>query len=116
MLLFDITTKNKGVKFVLRQMSGVTLALYLISYIFDNMFYNGWQMNDTSVHHQGFNEKYLEVGDRLAHWYEIIPKVFICSLICAIIIHKLYDGAAYLVKQGVEAIKAEKAANAEESK
>lgn len=113
MLLFDITTTNKSVKFILRQISGVTLSLYMISYIFDNMFYGGWQMNETSVRHQGFCEKYIEVGDRLAHWYEIIPKVFICSLICAIIIHKLYDGAAYLVKQGIEAIKAEKAAREE---
>ncbi|MCR4795590.1 MAG: acyltransferase family protein [Ruminococcus sp.] len=113
LLLFDITTTNKGVKFVLRQISGVTLSLYMISYIFDNMFYGGWQMNETSVRHQGFCEKYLTVGERLEHWYEIIPKVFFCSLICAIIIHKLYDGAAYLVKQGIEAIKAEKAAREE---
>lgn len=113
LLLFDITTTNKGVKFVLRQISGVTLSLYMISYIFDNMFYGGWQMNDTSVRHQGFCEKYLEVGERLAHWYEIVPKVFLCSLVCAIIIHKLYDGAAFLVKQGIEAIKAEKAAREE---
>lgn len=113
LLLFDITTTNKGVKFVLRQLSGITLSLYMISYIFDNMFYGGWQMNETSVRHQGFCEKYLTVGERLAHWYEIIPKVFFCSLICAIIIHKLYDGAAYLVKQGIEAIKAEKAARDE---
>lgn len=108
LLLFDITTTNKHVKFVLRQLSGVTLALYLMSYIFDNMFYGGWQMSPDSPHHQGFNEKYMEVGVKLGHWYEIIPKIFICSLISAIIIHKLYDLGAYLVKQGIEAIKAEK--------
>lgn len=113
LLLFDITTTNKKVIFVLRQLSGVTLSLYLISYVFDNMFYNGWQLNETSARHSGFNQKYLEVGDRLAHWYEIIPKVFICSLICAIIIHKLYDLCAFLVKQGVEAIKSEKNATEE---
>ena len=114
LLLFDITTTNKRVKFVLRQLSGVTLALYLISYIFDNMFYGGWQMNPDSPHHQGFNEKYTEVGVKLSHWYEIIPKIFICSLISAIIIHKLYDLGAYLVKQGIEAIKAEKNAREEQ--
>lgn len=114
LLLFDITTRNKGVKFVLRQISGVTLGTYLMSYVFDNMFYNGWQWSDTAKHHQGFNEKYAEVGDRLAHWYAIIPKVFICALISGLIIHKLYDLGAFLVNQGVEAIKAEKAATTEE--
>ena len=71
-------------------------------------------MNPDSPHHQGFNEKYTEVGVKLSHWYEIIPKIFICSLISAIIIHKLYDLGAYLVKQGIEAIKAEKNAREEQ--
>ncbi len=114
LLLFDITTTNKGVKFVLRQLSGVTLGTYLISYCFDNTFYNSWQKSPDSVRHIGFNEKYLEVGDRLAHWYEAIPRIFILSLISGIIIHKVYDLGAFLVKQGVEAVKAEKAATKEE--
>ena len=114
LLLFDITTKNKGVKFVLRQLSGVTLATYLISYIFDNMFYNSWQKDMNSERHIGFNEKYAEVGERLGHWYEVVPKIFICSLISAIVIHKLYDLCVFLLKKGVEAAKAEKEATAVE--
>lgn len=114
LLLFDITTKNKRVKWGLQQVSGVTLALYLMSYIFDNMFYGGWQIDPDSSRHQGFNEKYYELGAKLEHWYEVIPKVFICSLISAIVIHKLYDLCEYLFKQGVEAIKAEM--NAREKK
>uniref|UniRef100_UPI00056C270B hypothetical protein n=1 Tax=Ruminococcus flavefaciens TaxID=1265 RepID=UPI00056C270B len=75
---------------------------------------NSWQKSPDSVRHIGFNEKYLEVGDRLAHWYEAIPRIFILSLISGIIIHKVYDLGAFLVKQGVEAVKAEKAATKEE--
>ena len=113
LLLFDITVTNKRVKWGLRQVSGVTLAFYLVSFIFDSMFYYGWQMNPDSTRHKGFNEKYAEVGVRLSRWYEVIPKIFIFSLISAIIIYKLYDLCEYLAKQSVEAIKAEKSAREE---
>lgn len=116
LLLFDITTKNKGVKFVLRQISGVTLGTYLVSYVFDNMFYGGWRLNDSSPRHMGLNEKYAEVGDRFAHWYEIIPKVFICSLICGFAVHKLYDLCAFLLKKGAAALKSSKDSGAPAAK
>jgi hypothetical protein len=54
------------------------------------------------------------VGERLGHWYEVVPKIFICSLISAIVIHKLYDLCVFLLKKGVEAAKAEKEATAVE--
>ena len=116
LMLFDITTKNKGVKFVLRQLSGLTLGTYLISYIFDNMFYNGWRLSENSTHHEGFNQKYIEVGDRFAHWYEIIPKVFICSLICGFLIHKLYDLCTFLVKKVAAILKSKTSGEATKTK
>ena len=69
------------------------------------MFYNGWRLSENSAHHEGFNQKYIEVGDRFAHWYEIIPKVFICSLICGFLIHKLYDLCAFLLKKAATTLK-----------
>ena len=116
LLLFDITTQNKGVKFVLSQLAGATLGAYLISYIFDVMVYSGWKTDKASALHAGMNSKYPEVGDRLAHWYEAVPKVFICSLVCGLVIQKLYELCAFLVKKGALALKSKTCSEAAEAK
>lgn len=87
LLLCDIKTTNKPLKLILRQLSGCTLAAYLISYVFDNKFY------------AEFNAKYSDIYDRWIHAYEIIGKVFICSLICALAIHNIYNVCEMCVKK-----------------
>lgn len=92
LLLFDITTKNKIVKFILRQISGATFATYLISYIFDAKNYNK------------FNEKYPDIYDRWSHAIEIVGKNFLCALACGLIIHNLYNLCEFLIKKLVSKI------------
>ncbi|MDE5619277.1 MAG: acyltransferase [Ruminococcus sp.] len=96
MLLFDITTKNKIVTFVLRQISGTTLALYMISYVFDNKYY------------LDFNAKYPDVYERWTHSFEIIGKNFLLSLLCALVIHNVYNLCEYGVKSLIKEMKAKK--------
>lgn len=95
LLLCDIKTTNKPVKFILRQLSGCTFATYLISYVFDNKFYID------------FNAKYSDVYDRWLHAYEIIGKVFICSLICGLVIHNIYNVCEMCIKRLAAKKKAE---------
>ncbi|MCM1313755.1 MAG: acyltransferase family protein [Prevotella sp.] len=97
MLLFDITTKNKVVKFILRQLSGVTFGTYLISYVFDAKNYGE------------FNEKYPVVYDRWSHAIEIVGKNFLCALVCGLVIHNLYNLCEFLIKKLIEKIKSGKA-------
>ncbi len=96
MLLFDITTKNKIVKFILRQISGTTLALYMISYVFDNKYY------------VEFNGKYPDVYERWTHSFEIIGKNFLLSLLCALVIHNVYNFCEYGIKCLIREIKSRK--------
>ncbi len=93
MLLFDITTKNKVVKFILRQISGTTLALYMISYVFDNK------------HYLDFNAKYPDVYERWTHSFEIIGKNFLLSLLCALVIHNVYNLCEFGIKCLIKKIK-----------
>lgn len=101
MLLFDITAKNKVVKFILRQISGATLATYMISYIFDAKNYGE------------FNEKYPVVYDRWSHAIEIVGKNFLCALVCGLIIHNVYNLCEFLIKKLIRKIKSRNAVVAE---
>lgn len=101
MLLFDITAKNKVVKFILRQISGATLATYMISYIFDAKNYGE------------FNEKYPVVYDRWSHAIEIVGKNFLCALVCGLIIHNVYNLCEFLIKKLIRKIKSWNAVVAE---
>lgn len=93
LLLFDITTKNRLIKFVLRQVGGATLATYLISYVFDAKYY--------SV----FNQKYPVVYDRWSHAIEIVGKNFLYSLLCGLIIHNAYNLCIFLIKKFIILLK-----------
>lgn len=78
LLLFDITIRNKVAEFIIKQLSGATFALYLISYVFDNKYY------------AEFNAKYPDVYERWKHSYEIVGKNFLYALLCALVIQNLY--------------------------
>lgn len=96
LLLFDITTKNKVIKFILRQISGATFATYLISYVFDAKNYGD------------FNTKYPVVYDRWSHAIEIVGKNFLCALACGLVIHNVYNLCEFLVKKLIAKIKSGK--------
>lgn len=96
MLLCDITTKNKVIKFVLRQVGGATLATYLVSYVFDAKYYST------------FNAKYPVVYDRWSHAIEIVGKNFLLALACGLVIHNVYNLLEFLIKKLVIKVKSRK--------
>lgn len=87
LLLFDITIRNKVAEFIIKQLSGATFALYLISYVFDNKYY------------AEFNAKYPDVYERWKHSYEIVGKNFLYALLCALVIQNLYKLCEFGVKK-----------------
>lgn len=93
LLLFDITTKNKVIKFILRQVAGATFATYLISYIFDAKYY------------VAFNQKYPVIYDRWYHAMEIIGKNFLYSLLAGLLIHNIYNLCVLLFRKFIVLLK-----------
>ncbi len=79
LLLFDITCKNKTVTAVLKVLSRATFAGYLVSYCFDQVFYNN------------IVAQYPTIEDRCAHMYVVIFKVFGCAMVSGLILQGLYD-------------------------
>ncbi|MCM1062632.1 MAG: acyltransferase family protein, partial [Eubacterium sp.] len=92
-LLCDIKTTNKVVKFVLRQLGNTTLALYLLSYVFDRKIY------------PDFSVKYPDILDRCKHCFEPIGYVFIHALFWALIIQNVYDIILSLIRIASSKIK-----------
>ena len=126
LLLHDIKSSNKHVKFVLRQLADTTFVLYLISYIFDQKNYADWNRDYIMLHqkifrflHGGSTDalslvyKYEDVYDRWIHCHEAILRTFFASLFWALILNNLYHLCEKLIKKGIELYKSEKAANAE---
>lgn len=112
MLFYDITTTNTAVKRIMRIISGATFGTYLISYVFDNMFYATFTTKGGKLM-TGFNEIHTELSDKFLHWYEIVPKIFILSLACGIMIHTIYDFCEGKIKKmtAKKTIKEENAEN-----
>lgn len=102
LLLFDITIRNKVAEFIIKQLSGATFALYLISYVFDNKYY------------AEFNAKYPDVYERWKHSYEIVGKNFLCALLCALVIQNLYKLCEFGVKK-LAAVISQKRGNSEKT-
>ena len=92
-LLCDIKTTNKVVKFILRQLGNTTLALYLLSYVFDRKIY------------PDFSVKYPDILDRCKHCFEPIGYVFIHALFWALIIQNVYDIILSLIRIASSKIK-----------
>lgn len=102
LLLFDITIRNKVAEFIIKQLSGATFALYLISYVFDNKYY------------AEFNAKYPDVYERWKHSYEIVGKNFLYALLCALVIQNLYKLCEFGVKK-LAAVISQKRGNSEKT-
>ena len=100
LLLFDITTSNKRVKFVLQQLSGTTFALYLISYIFDRKVYGKY----TGKYLPGENGQWH--WGRWTHVYQPWLYVFLHALFWALIITNAYKIIAMLCSKPVARFKA----------
>lgn len=120
-LLFDIKVNNRGARFVLRHVGETTLALYLISFIFDTKNYFGLDPERKTLHQRlffflyddgsiGFNEKYPDIYTRCTHCYEIIFKNFFSSLFWALVITNGYKLFVYCFKRLTDAVRSKNAA------
>ena len=82
--LSSINTESYPVwlKRVLMIISDCCLGGYLVSYIFDNLFYAELNANVKLMTH------------RLEWYFLIVPAVFICSLLLSFLLNLIYDGIA----------------------
>ena len=97
LLLFDIRIKNKRAVKILSQLSNATFAAYLISYVFDALFY------------QKLIHSVAEIRDRFRYAPLIVPAVFILSMLSGLLIETVYELAARRVKKDLATIRQRKA-------
>ncbi|MBR4627517.1 MAG: acyltransferase [Ruminococcus sp.] len=100
LLLFDITTTNSKVKFVLQQLSGATFATYLISYIFDRKVYGLYGAKYPPNPDGSWNY------DRWTHVWQPWLYVFLHALFWGMVITYAYKIIASLCSKGVDYIRA----------
>ncbi|MBR6917603.1 MAG: acyltransferase family protein [Clostridia bacterium] len=73
-----------AVKWSLAKLSDLCLGIYLVSWIFDNLFY------------PVLAAKVPDVPSRLPYYFIIVPAVFACSAVVSYVILKLYRLCSYL--------------------
>ncbi len=76
----------KAVKVIIAKISELSLGIYLISWLFDDLFY------------QGLLEKKLTMPERLPYFFLMVLLVFISSFIASWIISLIYKGICVLPK------------------
>ena len=87
LLLFDIRIKNKIARAVLKHLSNGTFAAYLISYLFDSVYY------------KRLNNDYATVEERFRHVPGTIAKTVFWSLLCGVLIQWGYDFTIFLLRR-----------------
>lgn len=90
--LLQIKSVNKlpdALKNVLKVLSDITLGAYLVSYIFDQMFY------------KVLNSRVSEVADKLKYYIIVVPLVFICSMLLSFLLNLIY----YILHRGIQKVK-----------
>lgn len=87
LLLFDITIRDQRWTKILAMLSKATFAAYLISYVFDGLFYSKLVL------------KVPDIYPRYKFALLIVPAVFILSMLSGLAIQGLYDLAANRIKK-----------------
>ena len=101
LVVFDIQSKNKTLITVVKFISEATFACYLVSYVFDSIYY------------AKFSIKYLTVAERCSHAYEVIPKVFFSAMGVALCIQAVYSICDWIIRKKI--VPAVKTASTEEA-
>ena len=65
---------QRGIRYVLMYVSNAALGIYLLSYIFDDIFY------------KLFNVGGISINSRLWYFFVVVPVVFACSVVLSLII------------------------------
>ena len=76
-LLYNKNINNRFLNKSISLISKVSFEMYLLSYIFDNIFY------------KLINLKFNNFFDYLLNYFVYVPLVFICSFVCAYVINKI---------------------------
>lgn len=100
LLFFDISTRNKNVKFVLRQLGDATFCTYLMSYVFDQEYY----MKKLYPEYPNAADGTWNY-DRFTHAYEGIGYVFVRAMFWALIIQNAYNLIEFLIKLGIKKLR-----------
>ena len=75
----DYTQMPGALKTLFAKLSALCLSTYLVSWVFDNLFYPVLKAHVATV------------GQRLPYYFFIVPLVFVCSMGISYLIEKLYD-------------------------
>lgn len=97
LLLFNMDIKAQPVKRALKTVSSVTLEMFLISFIFDQFFYNYFFGFNVFISQEQFFSKYFLI---------IVPLVLVLSFVAALILHGAYALGEITIKKRFEKKKA----------
>ncbi|MBR4200134.1 MAG: acyltransferase family protein [Oscillospiraceae bacterium] len=87
LLMFDIPCKNRVIAKILQRISNATFAAYLISYVYDCIFYGR------------LNAKVPDIPARFAYAPATVICVFSCSIITGLILQGIYDFCAKRIQR-----------------
>ena len=79
LLLYDINLKNSFLKNLFETISGLSLGIYLLSYIFDYI-----------VYYQHLNIRIPIIADRFKYYFAVVPLIFFSSLAISAIVELVY--------------------------
>ena len=85
LLLFDITCKNKPVRYILKTVGNATFAAYLISYIFDQKTYRAFVGRIPQL------QNHAEMPQRCREWYTCVLPVFLKAMLCGLVLQGAYN-------------------------
>lgn len=100
-LMIRIKTEHYSTrkKLVLWKLSDLALGMYLISYVFDSIFY------------PILNSKIITMTDRLPFYFVIVPVIFVCSAIGSAIMNIIAQFIMIAYKKVIEFIKKQRLRN-----
>ena len=80
LLVYSINLNDisKSAKFVLKTISNLAFGAYLVSFIFDQLFY------------KILNENVLDVGEKMKYYFIIVPVIFILSMLLSGFLNMVY--------------------------
>ncbi|MBQ5334579.1 MAG: acyltransferase family protein [Oscillospiraceae bacterium] len=106
LLLFDITCKNKYVRYILKTLGNATFAAYLISYIFDQKTYRAFVQRIPQL------TDHAEMPERCRQWYTCVIPNFLKAMLCGLILQGVYNLCDKFIRKIMRNAKANKAAAA----
>lgn len=104
LLLFDITCKNKVVRFILKTVGNATFAAYLISYIFDQKTYRAFVQRIPQL------TDHAEMPDRCRQWYTCVLPVFLKAMLCGLVLQGVYSICEKYIRKAYRNARLKKAA------